>query len=212
MPLDPSPYVTPATTAVIALEVQENILLPDRAMIPGVAAHATSIGLIATLSGLFHSARRVGAQVAYVTDERRADGLGGAGNLMVTRSMTSAPGELGHGPIIAELTPEPQDIWIKREHGMTGFFTTPLDTYLRNLGITTVIVTGVSANIAVNGTAIEAMNRGYRVIVPNDGIAGDPPEYVEMLLRYTLRNVALVAPVRSITGFWDSLPPFGAAT
>jgi nicotinamidase-related amidase len=190
---------------VITLEVQENLLLPDSAMIPGVAAHATSIGLIPTLAGLLGSARRVGAQVVYVTDERRADGLGGADNLMVNRSITSDRPNPGHGPIVAELTPHPQDIWIKREHGMTGFFTTPLDVYLRNLGIRTVIITGVSANIAVNGTAIEAMNRGYHVIVPNDGIAGDPPEYVEMLLRYTLRNVAMVAPVGTITGYWSTL-------
>jgi nicotinamidase-related amidase len=202
MPLDLTPYLHPASTAVIALEVQENLLLPEKAMIPGVAAHATAIGLIPTLAGLFGSARRVGAQVVYVTDERRADGLGGADNLMVNRSITSDRPNLGHGPIVAELTPHPGDIWIKREHGMTGFFTTPLDTYLRNLGIRTVIVTGVSANIAVNGTAIEAMNRGYRVIVPSDGIAGDPPEYVEMLLRYTLRNVAMVAPVSAITDHW----------
>lgn len=144
--------------------------------------------------------------MVYVTDERRPDGRGGADNLMVNRSITSARPNPGPGPIVAQLTPHPQDIWIKREHGMTGFFTTPLDAYLRNLGITTVIVTGVSANIAVNGTSIEAMNRGYRVIVPSDGIAGDPPEYVEMLLRYTLRNVAMVAGVSSITTYWDSLP------
>lgn len=202
MPLDLTPYLDPATTAVIVLEVQENLLIPEQAMIPGVAAHAAAIGLIPTLAGLFDSARRVGAQVVYVTDERRADGLGGADNLMVNRSITSDRQNPGHGPIVAELTPHPGDIWIKREHGMTGFFTTPLDTYLRNLGIRSVIVTGVSANIAVNGTAIEAMNRGYRVIVPSDGIAGDPPEYVEMLLRYTLRNVALVAPVSAITDHW----------
>jgi nicotinamidase-related amidase len=206
MPLDLAPHLDPATTAVITLEVQENLLLPDRAMIPGVAAHASSIGLIPTLAGLLASARRVGAHVVYVTDERRADGLGGADNLMVNRSITSDRPNPGHGPIVAELTPHPQDIWIRREHGMTGFFTTPLDAYLRNLDITSVIVTGVSANIAVNGTSIEAMNRGYRVIVPSDGIAGDPPEYVEMLLRYTIRNVAMVAPVSSITTYWDSLP------
>jgi nicotinamidase-related amidase len=202
VPLDLTPYLVPSTTAVIALEVQEHLLLPESAMIPGVAAHANAIGLIPTLAGLFDGARRVGAQVLYVTDERREDGLGAADNLMVARSITSDRPSLGHGPIVAELTPHPQDIWIKREHGMTGFFTTPLDVYLRNLGIRTVIVTGVSANIAVNGTAIEAMNRGYRVIVPSDGIAGDPPEYVEMLLRYTLRNVAMVAPVATITDHW----------
>lgn len=205
MPLDLTPYLEPGTTAVVALEVQENLLLPESAMIPGVAAHASSIGLVPALALLFGEARRVGAQVVYVTDERRADGLGGADNLMVGRSITSGRPDPGHGPIVAELTPRDQDIWIRREHGMTGFFTTPLDIYLRNLGIRTVIVTGVSANIAVIGTAIEAMNRGYRVIVPSDGIAGDPPEYVEMLLRYTLRNVAMVAPLSVITGYWGSL-------
>ena len=89
---------------------------------------------------------------------------------------------------------------------MTGFFTTPLDIYLRNLGITTVILVGVSANIAVNGTAIEAMNLGYRVVVPSDGIAGDPPEYVEQLLRYTIRNIALVTTIETIVDHWASLP------
>ena len=88
---------------------------------------------------------------------------------------------------------------------MTGFFTTPLDTYLRNLGIKTVILVGASANIAINGTAIEAMNLGYRVIVPSDCIAGDPPEYVDQLLRYTIRNVALVTPVAPILEHWATL-------
>jgi nicotinamidase-related amidase len=89
---------------------------------------------------------------------------------------------------------------------MSGFFTTPLDQYLRNLGITSTIITGVSANIAVNSTSIEAMNRGYRVIVPRDCIAGDPPEFVEQLLRYVIRNVALVGTAEQILGYWDSLP------
>lgn len=207
MPLDLTPYLNPATTAVIALEVQENLLLPEKALIPGVAAHAASIGLIGRLAGLYRSARRVGAQVLYVTDERRTDGLGAATNLMVGRSLTSRDPQPSHGPIVAELAPQPGDIALRREHGMTGFFTTPLDAYLRNLGVTSVVITGVSANIAVNGTAIEAMNRGYRVIVPSDAIAGDPPEYVEMLLRYTIRNVALVAPTSAITACWDELPP-----
>jgi nicotinamidase-related amidase len=67
-------------------------------------------------------------------------------------------------------------------------------------------LTGVSANIAVNGTSIEAMNHGYRVIVAGDGIAGDPPEYVDALLRFTIRNVALVVPVQRILDHWDTLP------
>lgn len=207
MPLDLTPHIDPASTAVVALEVQENLLLPDRAMIPGLAAHAESIGLVDRLATLFSSARRVGVPVVYVCDERRLDGVGSASSAMVGRSIV--PGKRvspGHGPIVARLTPEPQDISIGREHGMTGFYTTPLDAYLRNMGVKTVIITGVSANIAVNGTAIEAMNRGYQVIVPADCVAGDPPDYVDQLLRFTVRNVGFVAPVQGILDHWDSLP------
>ena len=206
MPRDLAPHLDPVSTAVVTLEVQENLLLPEVAMIPGLAAHAQRIGLIDRLATLFDGARRVGAPVIYVIDDRRADGVGAADNMMVDRAIGASRRSPGHGPIVTQLTPRPGEIVIKREHGMTGFFTTPLDAYLRNLGMKTVIITGVSANIAVNGTSIEAMNRGYRVIVPSDCIAGDPPEYVDQLLRYTIRNVALVAPVQQILDYWAALP------
>lgn len=205
MPLDLSPFLDPTTTAVVALEVQENLLVPEKSMIPNIAHSAAAIGLVERLATLYGEARRVGAQVLYVTDERRADGLGRARNLMIGRAVKDGSEYFVHGDIVGPLTPRDGDIVIGRAHGMTGFYTTPLDAYLRNLGITSVILTGVSANIAVNGTAIEAMNLGYRVIVPSDAIAGDPPEYVEALLKYTIRNVALVAPTEAILDHWASL-------
>jgi nicotinamidase-related amidase len=209
MPLDLTPHIDPATSAVVTLEVQENLLLPDRALIPGLAAHAQEVGLIDRLATLFDAARRVGVRVLYVTDDRRHVAAPPPSNafLGVGRAMRPAKDRpRGHGPIVAELTPHTEDIAMTREHGMTGFYTTPLDAYLRSFGIKTVVLTGVSANIAVNGTAIEAMNRGYRVVVPSDCIAGDPPSYVEQLLRFTIRNVALVGPVQGILDHWNSLP------
>jgi nicotinamidase-related amidase len=206
MPMDLAPHLDPASTAVVALEVQENLLDPQTSMLPGLARHAQEIGLVERLATLYAEARRVGAQVVYVTDQRRADGLGAPSNLMIARAVKGNQEWFLHGGIVEALTPEPTDIVIARELGMTGFYTTPLDAYLRNLGITTVILTGVSANVAVNATSIEAMNLGYRVIVASDGIAGDPPEYVDQLLRYTIRNVALVAPVQRILDHWSELP------
>ena len=170
-------------------------------------AHAHAIGLIHRLAVFFERARRVGTRIYYVTDDRRSDGYGAPGNVMVkTRPLDELTVDrdhpLSHGPIVSELTPQPEDVWLKREQGMTGFFSTPLDSYLSNAGVRTVILTGVSANLGVNGTAIEAMNRGYRVIVAQDGIAGDPPSYVEDLVRYTLRNVAIVASIENILEAW----------
>lgn len=56
------------------------------------------------------------------------------------------------------------------------------------------IITGVSLNIAVLGTAIEAMNRGYTVVVPSDCVASDPAEYAEHAMRFSMRNIAFVVP------------------
>ena len=51
--IDLAPHLDPTTTAVITLEVQENLLRPETAMIPGLAAHAHAIGLVERLAGLF---------------------------------------------------------------------------------------------------------------------------------------------------------------
>ncbi|MDO8390968.1 MAG: isochorismatase family cysteine hydrolase [Actinomycetota bacterium] len=207
MAIDLAPHLDPAHTAVVALEVQQHMLDPKTALIPGVAAHAEAIGLVRNVAALMAAARRLGAPVVYVSDERREDGKGAVKNLMIGRAIAGAESRSwSHGPIHHLLTPQPGDISLGREHGMTGFYTTPLDAYLRNLEVTTVILVGVSANIAVAGTAIEAMNLGYRVIVPNDCIAGDPPEYVQQLLKFTIRNVAMVAPVQAILDHWAGVP------
>lgn len=151
MPIDLSPHLDPTTTADVELEVQENLLLTAKSVLPGLARHATEIDLIDDLDAL---------------------------------------------------APQPQDVVIEREQGMTGFFSTPLDAYLRNTGVRSLIVTGISTNLGVLGTAIEAMNLGYQVVVPSDCTAGDPPGYVDQLLDYTLRNTALVGPSAAILDCW----------
>ena len=65
MPIDLRPLVDPKTTAVLTLEVQENLLLPEKAMVPGLAAHAHAIGLIDRLAKFLQEARRVGTRVYY---------------------------------------------------------------------------------------------------------------------------------------------------
>lgn len=188
MPRDVTPLIDPASTAVIVHEMQENLLVADKAMYPGLAAHAEKIGLLGTMSDLFDTARQAGSGVYYVCSGDPSTG---------DRS--------GAGPVVAPLDPHEGDVVLNRLHGMTAFFATPLDQYLRRAGVTTVIVTGVSANIGVIGTAIEAMNLGYQVVVPSDCIAGDPGEYAEQVLRFTLRNVAFVTTAQPIIDHWRSL-------
>jgi nicotinamidase-related amidase len=203
--LDVSPYLDPARTAVVNMECQMGLLGPN-SVLPGLARSAAEGRLIPNLAKLFTSARRVGVRVYYCTDERRADGFGFARNTLVSlRMVGETDGSGGHGPVMPEIEPQPEDVVFRREQGLTGFYATGLDAYLRNTGITTVIVTGVSLNIAVLGTAIEAMNRGYTVIVPTDCVASDPPEYAATAMRYTMRNIAFVVPSSTIIECWSAM-------
>lgn len=71
-----------------------------------------------------------------------------------------------------ELQPEPGDLVVARHTGMTSFEGTDLDAQLRAMKVETVVVVGVSVNVAVHGTMLEAVNRGYNVVVPTDCVAG----------------------------------------
>jgi nicotinamidase-related amidase len=205
MPLDLTPHLVPSRTAVVNMECQENLLGPN-SILPGLAASAARVGLVDNCARLFDAARAVGVRIYYCTDERRPDGFGFARNTLVhLRMKGDTDGAGGHGPVMAPISPKPEDVVFRREQGLTGFFATGLDAYLRNTGVTTVIVTGVSLNIAVLGTSIEAMNLGYTVVVPSDCIASDPPEYADWALKGTIRNIAYVVPSSTIVDHWHSL-------
>jgi ureidoacrylate peracid hydrolase len=77
--------------------------------------------------------------------------------------------------IIDELTPQESDhLVVKKAYG--GFFQTSLDRVLRNLGIKTLIMTGVATNFCVETTTREAVAYGYEVIFVNDATATFDPE------------------------------------
>jgi nicotinamidase-related amidase len=205
MPLNVVPHLDPKLCAIVNMECQEN-LLGEASVLPGLARAASEVGLVQNCAGLFTAARRVGTRIYYCTDERRADGFGFARNTMVALRMAGGgDGSGGHGPVMGPIAPQPVDVVFRREQGLTGFYATGLDSYLRNTGVQTVIITGVSLNIAVLGTAIEAMNRGYTVVVPQDCVASDPPEYAETAMKYTMRNIAFVVSSTTIANYWNSL-------
>src|SRR5918996_4409967 len=59
-----------------------------------------------------------------------------------------------------------------RKRRYSGFYETDLDLRLRELGIETVITTGIVTNICVRSTVHDAFFRGYKVIVPRECVAG----------------------------------------
>lgn len=72
--------------------------------------------------------------------------------------------------IIDELTPQKgEHLVIKKGYG--GFNNTPLDTILRNLGVNTCVVAGVTTCVCVSTTIRGGVGLNYRMIVVSDATA-----------------------------------------
>src|SRR6202046_3773428 len=90
-------------------------------------------------------------------------------------------GEPGHD-IIPELYPL-QDEPVIDKPGKGAFYQTDLDLMLRNRGIDTLFVCGVTTEVCVNTTVREANDRGFRCIVLSDCCGSYFPEFHEMGLK-----------------------------
>jgi len=204
MPVDLTPYLEPTRCAILVFECQENVIGAG-SRIPGLVAAVKQRGILPRIAGLLASARRAGVRVCYCIAAARPDGIGRARTPLHDRQARAAApaGNAADTRVVAEIAPEKGDLVLPRTHGMSAFYNTDVDPILRDLQIRTVLPVGVSLNIGLVGTAIEAVNHGYRVVVPGDCTAGDPPEYGDQVLRYTLRNLAYVTSAEEIARIWS---------
>lgn len=202
MPYDPSPYLRPEQCGLVLFECQEAVI-GENARLKGLRADVVQRRMIENLATLLASARKAGVLVAYCNMNFRPDGLA-APNTPRSDNMPppppSAPGE--PSPIVEALTPLPHELQIDRIHGMSSFYGTPLEPALRDRGVTTLIPTGVSANIGIIATTVEALNRGFRIVIARDCVAGDPSSYVEDIFRNTLNNLAYLSNSNDIAKVW----------
>ena len=78
-------------------------------------------------------------------------------------------------PVVELLRPEEDDYFVlKPKH--SGFYSTTLDTLLNYLKATTLILTGMAANVCVLFTAGDAFMRDFHLYVPADCVASIDPE------------------------------------
>ncbi|MGC8954054.1 MAG: cysteine hydrolase family protein [Desulfurococcus sp.] len=85
--------------------------------------------------------------------------------------------------IIEELRPGPSDI-VLYKRSYSGFRETGLDYILRDLGVDTVIITGIHTHICVLHTAMDAFYNRYQVIVVEDAVSAFSRSDHEWALNY----------------------------
>lgn len=87
--------------------------------------------------------------------------------------------------VVDELEPNADDIRVDK-YRMSGFWDTPLDSILRNLGKTTLLFAGVNIDQCVMATLQDANFLGYDCILLRDGSATTSPDFC---FQATLYNV-----------------------
>lgn len=86
------------------------------------------------------------------------------------------------------------------KHRVSALYATPLETILKANQIDTVIVCGVSTNMAVDTITRELHDRDYKVIVVKDACGAATKEAHEATLK-TLSRIATVCNTRELTNF-----------
>ncbi|MCB5180656.1 cysteine hydrolase [Streptomyces antimicrobicus] len=203
----------PATTALLTVECQNGVVGEDSAL-PELAAQARTSGMLDRIAALVAAARPAGVQVVHAVAERRPDGRGASTNARLFRAAERLPvRQLSGSPAVRVAAPievAATDLVVRRLHGLSPLAGTDLDALLRNLGCRTLVVTGVSANVAVPNTVFDAVNLGYRVVLPTDAVAGVPADYTPLIIRNSLALVATLTTTDELLKAWSALGPAGA--
>jgi nicotinamidase-related amidase len=185
--------------ALLLVEMQNDIVheshVGERGLGGVLAMQVQKRGVIPKLQTLTAAARARGVPVLYVNF------CGKPGfprpNTRLHRLSASKP-RLVEGTwgvqVHEALTPQPQDFVLERTVGVDGSYGTQLYPVLRQLGRSTMIMTGVSTNLAVEGIVRASVNRGFDVVVVEDCCASYPDEWH----RFSIDNIMpLLATVTS---------------
>ena len=187
--------------ALIVNEMQNAIANPACIDTP-LAGQVAARGIVTRINTLTAAFRAAGAPVIFATIAARTPDFDGfqvncALAARIKRTGKLVVGTPG-GAIHDDLVVGPSDIVSHRAHGMAPFTGTTLDATLRGYGIDTVVLSGVSTNIALPGAATEAVGLGYSVVLAEDCTAGATPETHQLQVSQHLPLLATITTAASV--------------
>jgi nicotinamidase-related amidase len=188
--IEAEPYplqIDVSRSALVIIDMQRDFLEPGGFG----AALGNDVSLLKAavepIRNVLNAARETGLLVIHTREGHRPD-LADAPPLKVDRgdpkTRIGAPGPMGRilvrgepgHDIIPELYPVAGEPVIDKP-GKGAFYQTDLELMLKNRGIETLLVCGVTTEVCVNTTIREANDRGFRCIALSDGCASYFPDF-----------------------------------
>jgi nicotinamidase-related amidase len=195
-----------ANIAVVCVECQNGVLGPE-SVLPQLAAD--SAGLVANVRRLLDAARGHGVRVVHATYE---GALGGdhPGTARLWRILGPATAAWAPGTPETQVIPDllaPEDLVLPRHHGLFPTMDSELLPVLKGLGVRTVVLAGVSLNLALPTTAGHVTQAGFDLIVPRDAVGGTPAEYGDQVLDNTIAVLGRLTTVDKLIAEWAAANP-----
>jgi nicotinamidase-related amidase len=199
--------VAPEHTAIVTQECQRGVIGAESAL-PQLAESARESGMIDNVARLVDAGRRAGVEIIHHVAMHRPDMRGANRNARLFRAMARQGGPQTVGSTMVEIA-EPisvaeSDIISTRLHGLGPIAGTDIDSILRNLGRTTLVIVGVSSNVAIPNAVFDAVNLAYEVVVPRDAIAGVPAGYTDTIVDNSLSLVATITTTDDLVACWEA--------
>lgn len=182
----------PKSTALLIIDMQRDFVMPG-GFGEALGNDVTPLqATIAPTKRVLEAARKQGMLVIHTREGHRPDLTDCPPTKLVrgrgkTRIGDPGPmgrilvrGEIGHD-IVPELYPAPGEPVIDKP-GKGAFYATDLELILRDRGIKTLIVCGVTTEVCVNTSVREANDRGYECVVLSDCVGSYFPEFQKAAL------------------------------
>jgi biuret amidohydrolase len=202
--------VNPHHTAIVTMELQKGIV-GEHAILPALPVAVREAGILEVAGRVCTAGRQHAVRIVHATMEARADGAGQAINCKIVAISAKRRAETGSSPtdigqpgvaLVDELDVQPSDVKVARMHGMTPFTGTELDAVIRNLGVRTIVLMGVSLNLGILGAALGAVDLGYQVVIVRDAVVGVPKEYGDAVVENSLSMIATIVDADQLIGAW----------
>lgn len=175
--------------ALLISECQRGVIEREFSAFPGLVDQVEERGVVSNAAALASAFRAQGQLVVHVHVAHNVDYADlPKTSLIMARSAKMGGMKKGSTEVesVAGLTPEPSDLVHSRSYSLVAFNGTDLDTQLRHRGITTLVLAGVSSNIALPGMAVCGSDLGYQVVIAEDCIAGASAETHAFSVQNTL--------------------------
>jgi nicotinamidase-related amidase len=189
--------IVPKNTALLVMDYQNGIIGMIGDSNPLLARVAEAIALVRRSGGVIGYVR-----VAFNDDDLKAipernkmfARVAGFGRAIHSDEPTTA--------IHEALAPQPGDIVVRKTR-VGAFSTTDLDRQLRERGITTLILAGISTGGVILSTIRDAADRDYRLFVLSDACADPEPDVHDFLVERILPRQADVIKIDELGALFN---------